>query len=130
MAAHGIQSVSAHDETRLRRVAAQLHLRDLTPELGHLDPCVPKAYASDLLSDVLVHAPRGAVWLTSQAHMNVIAVASRVGLAAVVLTGEAEPEAEVLHHAITESIPMFSCGWGTFELAGELYALGVRGAVR
>ncbi len=115
---------------RLRALANQLGLNDLTPELEDIDDPVTTGYASDLLSDVLAHAPAGAVLVTAQAHLNVIAVASHVGLAAVVFTGGVEPSAEVLQRAVEEGIPSFRSNCPTFDVAGRLYAVGLRGGIR
>ncbi|NLM37564.1 MAG: serine kinase, partial [Firmicutes bacterium] len=50
-------------------------------------------YVSDLLSDVIGHAQEGQVWLTIQTHVNVVAVALLLNLAAIVFTAGAAPEA-------------------------------------
>ena len=78
----------------LADISRELSLESLTPSLAGGAPGVQvdKAHASDLLSDVLANAPAGAVLLTIQVHMNVIAVALHAGLAAVVFTSGMVPD--------------------------------------
>jgi hypothetical protein len=89
-----------------------------------------QAYASDLLSDVLANAPSGGVLLTIQVHMNVIAVAVHAGLAGVVFTGGMRPDAAVTAKAGEEGLALFATTACTFDAAGGLYALGLRGGGR
>ena len=114
----------------LRTIATQLGLEDLTAENQAIDPPVTVGYASDLLSDVLAHAPAGAVLVPPQAHLNVLAVASHVGLAAVIFTGGVQPSPDVLLRAVEEGIPAFRTLCTSFDVAGRLYALGLRGGTR
>ena len=112
----------------LGHVVSTLGLEVLTPELsvnGGAD--VTRAHASDLLSDVLANAPSGGILLTIQVHMNVVAVALHAGLAAVVFTQGMRPEELVRLKAIQEGLPLLATKESTFELAGRLYALGLRG---
>jgi hypothetical protein len=115
---------------RLRAIASHLDFIDLTPEIDDVDPEVHLGYASDLLSDVLAHAPAGAVLVTAQAHLNVLAVASHVGLSAVVFTGDVQPAPDVLLRAVEEGIPSFRSAGTTFDVAGWLHGLGLRGGTR
>jgi predicted transcriptional regulator len=98
----------------------------LTPELA-VDGEVSGGHASDLLSDVLANAPSGGVLLTIQVHMNVIAVALHAGLAAVIFTSGMRPEEAVRLKAVQEGIPLLATAETTFEAAGRLHGLGLRG---
>jgi predicted aconitase with swiveling domain len=112
----------------LGNIVSTLGLEVLTPELsvnGGAD--VEKGHASDLLSDVLAHAPSGGILLTIQVHMNVIAVALHAGLSAVIFTEGMRPEELVRLRAVQEGLPLLATNESTFELAGRLYALGLRG---
>jgi hypothetical protein len=112
----------------LQQIARRLELTPLNPQLA-IDGAreVGRAHASDLLSDVLANAPGGGLLLTIQVHLNVIAVAVHAGLAAVVFTAGLSPEPEVLARAVSEGLPLFGTRESTFDLAGRLYALGLRG---
>ncbi len=112
----------------LREIAAQLHWTELTPELtAQKEAQVRSGHASDLLSDVLAHAPAGGVLVTIQLHMNVIAVALHAEQAAVVFASGLAPEEPVRQRALKEGLPLFTCAETAFEAAGRLYALGLRG---
>jgi predicted transcriptional regulator len=112
-------------------IVARLGLENLTTELQvNGGGEVKRAHASDLLSDVLANAPAGGLLLTIQVHMNVIAVAMHAGLAAVVFTGGMRPEESVRLKAVQESLPLLATTESTFDLAGRLYALGLRGQER
>ena len=111
-------------------IAAALDMKILTPELSVNGGAeVGRAHASDLLSEVLANAPSGGLLLTIQVHMNVIAVALHAGLAAVVFTSGAQPEEGVRVRAVKEGLPLLSTAEGTFDTAGKLYAMGLRGRV-
>ena len=112
----------------LPQIAERLELSLLNPRV-RLDAAreVGQAHASDLLSDVLANAPGGGLLLTIQVHLNVIAVAVHAGLAGVVFTSGLSPEEEVRQRAAAEGLPLFGTAESTFEVAGKLYALGLRG---
>jgi hypothetical protein len=112
----------------LARIVEELGLRRLTPELREQEAAeVSTAHASDLLSDVLARAPRGGLTLTIQAHLNVVAVAVHAEQAGVVFTSGMEPDDAVRARAVVEGIPLFATAESTFDTAGRLYALGLRG---
>ncbi|EGO64403.1 DRTGG domain-containing protein [Acetonema longum] len=92
-----------------------------------LDEPVTGGYVSDLLSNVMGQAQPGQIWVTVQAHQNIIAVASLAGLAAVLLAGEVRPENEVLQKAESEKVPVLLSPLPAYELVGRLFQLGVRG---
>ncbi len=88
---------------------------------------ITRAHASDLLSDVLANAPAGGLLLTIQVHMNVVAVAVHAGLAGVVFTSGMKPDDTVIGKAAEENIRLYATKECTFDVAGKLFALGVRG---
>ncbi|UCF99828.1 MAG: hypothetical protein JSV89_09885 [Spirochaetaceae bacterium] len=114
---------------KVTQIIATLDLRPLTPALTDQEQVdIARAHASDLLSDVLANAPAGGVLLTIQVHLNVIAVAMHAMQAAVIFTSGMVPEQAVIDKAVEEGIPLFATGESTFDAAGRLYALGIRGA--
>jgi len=98
---------------------------NLTVFSGSQDLSAPVAggYASDLLSDVMGHADAGYLWITLQAHKNVLAIASLKELAAVILVKGITPDEETLSLSNQEGIPILGSDLETFELAGKIYAL-------
>lgn len=115
----------------LKEIAAALSLENLTPGLDLTDDApVTRAHSSDLLSDVLAHAPAGGVLLTIQVHMNVVAVAVHAGLRAVIFASSMKPADDVRARAAEEGIALFSTPQTTFDAGGRLYALGLRGEAK
>jgi len=113
---------------KLNEMAEKLGLRNLTPEIDmEKAGDVTGGHAADLLSDVLVNAPRGGVLVTIQVHLNVIAVASHVGLAGVIFASNREPEEPLRQKAVEEGIALFVSQEPTFDVVGALYGLGLRG---
>ncbi len=112
---------------RLHELAEALDLRELTPAAAG-DEEVTHGYASDLLSDVLAHAPAGGVLITLQVHLNVIAVASHAGLRAVIFSCGRMPDDDILERATGEGLSLFASTADTFEIVGRLYELGLRGS--
>jgi len=112
----------------LSQITESLGFTLLNPQAA-FDPSreVRQAHASDLLSDVLANAPGGGLLLTIQVHLNVIAVAVHAGLAGVVFTSGLSPEEAVREKAAAEGLPLYGAAEPTFEVAGRLYALGLRG---
>jgi len=89
---------------------------DLTAE-------VTGAYVSDLLSDVIANSEEGELWITLQAHPNIVAVATLKDLAGIILVNSRQPEQETLEKAREERIPLMITELPTFQLAGKLYKL-------
>lgn len=113
---------------KLEDIAGELGLTEFTPDVtGNREAEIDRGYASDLLSDVLAHAPEGGVLVTLQVHLNVIAVASHAELAAVVFAGNRKPDDEVIAKAAAEGLSLYSSPSDTFDIVGSLSALGVKG---
>lgn len=82
---------------------------------------VQGGYTSDLLSDVMSKAKDGYVLITIQAHKNTVAVASMLGLCAVVICNDRPIPEEMIEAARTEGVPLFRTGQTQFETTGRLY---------
>ena len=111
----------------LTDLAARLEFSVFTPGLP-LDRPVGGGYASDLLSDVIGHGRKGDLWLTMQIHPNIVAVAVLKDLAGIVLVNGRQPDPATLEQAQREKIALLGAQAGTFDLAGRLYALGLKGS--
>lgn len=112
----------------MKEIVKKLGLERLTPELEEKEAApVAFGHASDLLSDVLANAPSGGLLLTIQVHLNVIAVALHAAQAAVIFTSGLVPDQAVRKKAVEEQIPLYSTSERTFDVAGRLYGLGIRG---
>ena len=110
-------------------------LRTLATKLGlsvqagdsRLDREVSGGYASDLLSCVMARARKGNVWVTLQCHLNVVAVATLLDLAGIIITEGAAPDAAMLAKASEEGLPVLTTSKTTYTVVGELTGLGIRG---
>lgn len=91
-----------------------------------LDTEVTGGYASDLLSWVMAKAQAGNVWITIQAHPNIVAVASLIGLAGIIIAEGVAPEPATLEKAEQEKVPILTTRLPVYALAGQLYELGIR----
>ena len=106
---------------QIKEVINSLNLQLLT-HTGDMQADVTGGYASDLLSNVMGQAEPGMVWVTMQGHQNVAAVASLIGLSAVVVAGGAPVEEETLKKA---NINIAVTDLPAYVVAGQLYALGI-----
>jgi predicted transcriptional regulator len=92
-----------------------------------LDKSVKCGYTSDLLSNVMGFAAADSVWITMQGHQNIVAVALLAGLAAVIVAGGVKLELDTVEKASSEGVVLLTTELPSFEVAGRLYELGVRG---
>ncbi len=93
---------------------------------GKVDNYITGGYTSDLLSHVMGHALNGNVWITMQGHQNIVAVASLLGLSAVIIAGGIQADQEAVRKADAEGIPLLLTPLSTFAVAGLLYNKGVK----
>ena len=111
---------------KLKDIVEKLELKVVAAG-ENLEGEVTGGYASDLLSDVMANSREGDIWVTMQAHPNVIAVASLKGLAGIVVVQGRKPEEQTAEKARQESVPLMVSELQTFELVGRLYGLGISG---
>lgn len=88
---------------------------------------VTGGYASDLLSCVMAGAATGNLWVTLQAHPNVVAVADLLGLAGVIITEGVAADEATLARAEERGIPILLARETTFTTVARLAAQGVAG---
>ncbi len=111
----------------LDQIMTKLDLTLLTEPRNFAQIEPSSGYVSDLLSCVIAGAEHGGLWVTLQAHLNIVAVAALLELKAVIITEGAQPDAATLAKANAEGITLFSTDKQTFEVTGRLWALGLRG---
>ena len=109
----------------LREVAEKLEVQVVAGG-ETLNRPVAAGYASDLLSCAMNSAKKDYVWVTLQAHVNVIAVASLLGLSGVIITEGNRPDQDTVARAEDESVVLMLTPKTTFTVVSELAALGVR----
>jgi len=111
---------------KLREVVTALNL-EVASAGDALDQEITGGYASDLLSCVMARAQKGNVWVTLQSHPNVVAVASLLNLAGVIVTEGTGLEAATIEKADEEHIPILTTPLTTFTVVSKLAALGIQG---
>jgi len=111
---------------KLEELSRKLSL-EVRTAAGKLDAEVTGGYAADLLSCVMAKAQADNVWVTLQSHPNIVAVASLLDLAGVIITEGMIPDATTVAKAEEEGIPILMTELTTFTVAGRLFELGVPG---
>jgi len=110
-------------------VATQLGLKVVTSGVS-LERNVTGGYTSDLLSCVMARAQAGNVWVTLQSHSNVVAVASLLGLACIIVTQRSALEQRTIEKAEQEGIPILTSSNDSFSIVERLCELGIHGNAR
>ena len=102
---------------------------NMTPNVS-LDMEVTCGYTCDLLSWVMAHGKAGMAWITVQTHMNVIAVASLMEMAAVIIPEDIQMEAPTLEKAREEEICVLQSSKSAYELCAPMAQAGLPGTPR
>lgn len=110
----------------LNQISEQLNLTLLTEAKALENIQVASVYTSDLLSCVMAGAKPASLWITLQAHMNVIAVANLLEISAVILSEGADPDPAVIQKANEQGVTLFSTPESTYTICGRLWELGLR----
>jgi hypothetical protein len=82
-------------------------------------------YSSDLLSCVMAGAKSNALWITLQAHLNIVAVGALLEVAAIIITENARPEAATISKANQQGVVLLSTSRTTYEINGRLWEMGI-----
>lgn len=89
---------------------------------------IAAAYASDLLSDVMAHAPPGAVLITVQNHLNTVAVATLVDIRAILVCHNRGLPDDMIAAARREEIALLRTSLDQFHACCRLAALAAPAA--
>lgn len=110
----------------LTEIIQNLNLTVLTEARDFSEITPQGGYTSDLLSCVMAGAPFGGVWITLQAHSNIVAVAALREQVAVIITEGAMPDEATLARANQENIALLSTPESSYKIAGQLWQMGLR----
>ena len=110
----------------LQEIIDQLNLMLLTDPKNFSEISPTHGYVSDLLSCVMAGAQHGGVWVTLQAHVNIVAVAALLELSAVIITENAIPDEATIAKANQEGITLLSTNKTSFFITGQLWEMGLR----
>ena len=110
----------------LQQIIDQLNLSVLTQQRDFVDISPTGGYSSDLLSCVMAGAKKGQLWITLQAHLNIVAVAALNEVAAIIITEDAQPDAASIAKANEQGVILLSTPQPTYVINGRLWEIGVR----
>jgi len=83
-------------------------------------------YTSDLLSCVMAGAKINYLWITLQAHLNIVAVAALLEVAAIIITENAQPDSATISKANEQGVILLSTAAQTYEIDGKLWEMGIQ----
>lgn len=110
----------------LQSIIDQLQLTVLTKTRDFTSIQPQGGYVSDLLSCVMAGAKTNNLWVTLQAHMNIIAVASMLDVAAIIITENAQPDEATIAKANEQGIILLSTPKASYEICGRLWEMNIR----
>ena len=105
------------DELKLEVLTCSEKLGDFIPTGG---------YTSDLLSCVMAGAAKNDLWITLQAHSNIVAVAALLEICAIIITEGAQPDEITIRKAQDEGVIILSTQLPTYSLIGKLWDMGIK----
>jgi hypothetical protein len=110
----------------LQQIIERLNLALLTEPHDFASITPTGGYSSDLLSCVMAGAKKGHLWITLQAHLNIVAVAALNEVAAIIITENAQPDDASIAKANQQGVILLSTPQTTYEVNGKLWELGIR----
>lgn len=111
----------------LEQIIRDLNLKVLTQERDFSAIETSQGYVADMLSCVMTGAQKNGIWITLQAHNNIVAVACLLDLAAVIITEGALPDENTIQKANEEGMILLATDRKSFNVVGRLWELGIRG---
>ncbi len=110
----------------LQQIIDQLNLTVLTEsrDFARIQPS--GGYSSDLLSCVMAGAKKGNIWITLQAHLNIVAVAALNEVVAIIITENARPDVAAIAKANQQGVILLSTSQSTYEINGKLWQMGIQ----
>ncbi|MEG0291050.1 MAG: hypothetical protein RSF69_00255 [Erysipelotrichaceae bacterium] len=96
---------------------------------NYLDKEATSVFVGDLLSWVMAHGQENEIWISVQAHLNVLAVASLKDFAAVIIAQGAQIPQETIDKAKEEGIVLIQSDLSAYRIACKLYEAGIDNAL-
>lgn len=112
----------------LQQIIEQLNLTALTEPRNFSEITPTGGYTSDLLSCVMAGAKNDYLWITLQAHLNIVAVAALLEVAAIIITENAQPDPATIEKANQQGVILLSSPHPSYEIDGKLWEMGIRQA--
>ena len=86
---------------------------------------IDSVYVGDLLSFVMANGKEGALWITVQKHINVVAVAQLNDFSGILFVQNSYPDEDTIIKATELDIPLFISKQDAFSVIKDLIALGL-----
>ena len=109
----------------LQQIIDRLNLTVLTDSSDFTSITPEGGYTSDLLSCVMAGAKGNYLWITLQAHLNIVAVAALLDVAAIIITENAMPDPATITKANEQGVILLSTPKSTYEIDGKLWEMGI-----
>ncbi len=90
------------------------------------DKEIDHGFVGDLLSVVMGKAKEDCVWVTIQSHINIVAVASLVDCACIIVSEGYKVDEDAINKACVEEISIISTKLSSFETVALLVKNGIR----
>ena len=84
--------------------------------LPNPDSVIDGAYSGDLLSWVMGNSSEGNLWVTIMTNSNIVAVASLVGISAIILAEGVKPDENTIALASEKGVNILSSDKSVYEL--------------
>jgi hypothetical protein len=110
----------------LQQIIDRLNLNVLTEPRDFAGITPTGGYSSDLLSCVMAGAKNGYLWITLQAHLNIVAIAALNEVAAIIITENAQPDTASIAKANEQGVILLSTTQATYDVNGKLWEMGIR----
>lgn len=108
----------------IAKLCELIEAENMTPDVDGNTP-VSCGYTCDLLSWVMAHGRPGMAWVTVQTHINVVAVAVLMEMAAVILPESIQIEPASLQRAKEEGLAVLVSPLTAYAICGRMAVAGV-----
>lgn len=111
---------------KVEEIVEELSLKVLTGR-DYLHREISSVYCGDLLSRVMAKSSKNSLWITIQVHVNIVAVASLLEMACIVIPENIDVDEKTLAKAEEEQVVVLSSPMSAYTLSGRMYKLGLLG---
>ncbi len=91
-----------------------------------LDRTISNVYSCDLLSWVMAKGKHDTAWITVQTHNNILAVASLLEFACIIIPEGITVDQEIIDKANDQEVTILSSKLEVFEIFKILYEAGIK----
>lgn len=107
---------------KLSKIAEINDLKRLTPEIKELEEQeIKDLMVTDLMSHAMSLGKKGMLFVTIQAHKNVLAVALLKEFSAILVPYNVEVPEILIKEAAIRDMPIYSSPESTYHLIGQMY---------